>query len=45
MLDSLIGYDAGVLDDPDAEDSLIGFAVGALFDSPMVGMAYFTVGD
>lgn len=37
MLDSLIGYVAGVLSDPTAEDSFIGFAVGSLYDPTTYG--------
>ncbi len=45
MLDSLIGYDVGILNNPDTQDSFVGFAVGTLVDSQMVGIAYLAVGN
>ncbi len=37
MLNSSIGYAVGTLNDPVAGDSLIGFAVGSLYDSSVNG--------
>lgn len=45
MLDSSIGYASGALGDPAYGDSLIGFVIGTLVDSQMVGVAYLAAVD